>query len=326
MGDKPSSRGLGDELRAMLADQGKASSSGPSASHAHAMALESRHISESGPSSSGFRHKTAGGAEGDAAFEEFASSTSRADTSMMEKAWQKSVEPLSAPTHAPPAAHVADDPARDSALFFAALGAEEKEEAAAPAPAPPIVPLTEAWRPPSPSQGTQMTREQYEMHVRLAEAQAGLAPEQPYRQAEAVEPPPDDPRLEEGVYAPSAELALQSVWDAQEARASRVKTFRETTHGTLPTSAYTQHRGQAVVDRLRGWLVRDGYTDEVYGLPPLTQRTFGEATMEAQDQQSEERRATAIRRLDALFKHLSTAQPEGGTPDDMEAWLQRNRA
>ena len=66
-------------------------------------------------------------------------------------------------------------------------------------------------------------------------------------------------------------------------------------------------------------------TQDVYGLPPLVTRTFGEATSDAKNEQDEERRAKAIRRLDALYRHLSApARPAGSAGDVMESWLEKN--
>lgn len=159
------------------------------------------------------------------------------------------------------------------------------------------------------------------MHVRLAEAQAASADEQPYRAAERTAPPEDDEALREGVYAATPEAALESVWNTQGTREARARAFRE--QGA--TEDPRVQRGREAVQRLRdGWLVREGYTDEVYGLPPTLARTFGEATQEPGDAQQEEQRAKAIRRLDALYRHLQgpgATQPGASSADAMEAYL-----
>ena len=315
--DRASGHGLGDELRAMLSDQGKqvGGSAGPSRIRE---GLESSfNASSSRPSAFRAARETSGQADADfQAFERW----SYVDQNLMERAWQQSV-PM-APVVA--AAPTVPDTQKDAAHFLAALESEEHAASASealPRTAPPVVAIEDEWRPPSPSHGLAMSREQYAMHERLAQQQAGLDAEQPYRLAERLEPPADDAALEEGVYARDPSAALETVWGAQEKRAARVQHVQATRAGSVPTSQYTRVRGQEIVDRLRGWLVRQGYTDEVYGLPPMTAQTFGEVVMEAPDAQTEERRATAIRRLDALYRHLSVSAPSGGA-SDMEAWLQ----
>jgi len=315
--DRTSSHGLGDELRAMLSDQGKQIDgvAGPSRMRE---GMESSFAASSRPRA--FRAADSTSAQAtDADFGAFQHG-SHMDLDIMERAWQQSV-PVAPAVAAAPAVL---DTQKDAAHFLAALDNEEHAAAASEAPsgaAPPVVAIEDEWRPPSPSQGLAMSREQYAMHERLARQQAGLDAEQPYRLAERLEPPVDDAMLEEGVYARDPSAALETVWDAQDKRAARVQHVQTTHAGSIPTSQYTKVRGQEIVDRLRGWLVRQGYMDEVYGLPPVTAQTFGEAVMEASDAQAEERRATAIRRLDALYRHLSVSAPSGGA-SDMEAWLQ----
>lgn len=319
--DRASSHGLGDELRAMLADQGKQVDgvAGPSRMRE---GLESSFASSSSrPSAFRASDRAPDSMRAKATDEDFGAFQrgSHMDTDMMERAWQQSVPIAPAMATAP----WGPDTQKDAADFLAALESEERAGTAAEAErtaAPPVVALEDAWRPPSPSQGLAMSREQYAMHERLARQQAGLDEEQPFRLAERLEPPADDATLEEGVYASDPSSALETVWHAQDKRAARVQHVQQTQAGSIPTSSFTKVRGQAIVDRLRGWLVRQGYTDEVYGLPPLTAQTFGEATMDAPDAQTEERRATAIRRLDALYRHLSVSAPSGGATD-MEAWL-----
>lgn len=315
---------MGDDGRLWLANQGK----GPVSSGPSREAMESANQRASSSATRMFRSHGAHG--GDAEFAAFQHTS--ANPSLMEQAWQSAGQPAPSAPQAPklsvtPPPH---STSRDGANFFEALEAEsggvpgpEPESEPASLPAPATIQLDEEWRPPSPSQGARMSKEEYDMHVKLVRAQMDLDNEQPYRKADLSLPPPDDATLEEGVYAKTPEAALESVWDTQNARASRVTRFRETTAGALPTSAYTQVRGQAVVDSLRGWLVRGGYEDEVYGLPPLTAQTFGEATMDAPDEETQTRRATAIRRLDALYKHLSTGPPEKRGAAQMEEWLQQ---
>ena len=295
MDKRTGTRGLGDELRAMLSDQGKASgNAGPS----HVLeATESTHA-EAGPSVSfrsarsgqcavesdyadfaqgyagsvtplqqfdGAKHDTNGIESDPSALSKEAGSMSYntdAHSRRMERAWQPPELRAAADTQPKDYAasvSVSANTKGDADRFFAALQAEECNEAA-PTPAPSL-PLTNEWTPPSPSHPSSMSREQYEMHVQLARRQAGLSDVQPYRAAERVAPPVDDARLEEGVYARTAEDALDSVWDAQKVRSARAQEYRDATEGTLPTTPYTKVRGQDIVDRLRGWLVREGYTN-----------------------------------------------------------------
>jgi len=58
-------------------------------------------------------------------------------------------------------------------------------------------------------------------------------------------------------------------------------------------------------------------------LPPHVAQTFGEATAPPGDAQTEARRETAIRRLDALYKHLTAPGAAQGGADAMESFLQR---
>lgn len=333
---------MGDDSRLWLAAHGKSEKiSGPSGE-----ALESSHA-QGGASSTNwrvpdFRSQTA--RESNTEFDAFQHERSAlhgpnailsnisieqtdSNPALMERAWQQNPHYMSVKVQ------------QDGHRFIDAIESElHAPEAGAPShefdSMRPLVHLEETWRPPSPSQGLSMSREQYAMHENLAKLQTGTGNDiQPFRQAESIQPPEDDAALEEGVYARTPEAALESVWNPQKARMSRVAHFREATAGSIPSSSYTKVRGQAIVDRLRGWLVREGYADEVYGLPPLTAKMFGEATMDAPDAKTEERRATAIRRLDALYRHLSISQTEKGDrrinrercgASEMEAWLQKN--
>lgn len=351
---KAAGAGIGDELRSMLADQGKGTSSAAGGAMMQE-AMRDMQISDAPASSAGkFRETNTRSRTPTALDAEYSAFQGRepvtdriapnANVDFMEKAWHSSVAPAPAPqpaTQVPqPAAQPTQPvaqptPARapdlqaDANNFLSALNAEAPEPDAIDQPQAPVlnVALIDEWRPPSPSHGSVMSHEQYAMHERLAMLQTGVNTEQPYRQAEGIVPPADDAALSEGVYAPTPQAALANVWDAQQARAAHVQQFRED-EKTKPISgpSYTKIRGQEVVDKLRGWLVREGYTGEVYGLPPMVMRTFGEATAEANNEQDEERRAKAIRRLDALYRHLSAPSHTTRGPADMvmEDWLQKH--
>lgn len=344
------SGGLGEELRSVLANQGKGTSSAGGAQMHEAMQDLSLHEAPSAQRAS-FRQVSGRTRTPTAVDDEYAAfqrgqasaqpqraehfDTPRANADMMEQAWQSSVGGARAPVvtraPAPPEAQTHVNAQDDASNILAALDAAEREtkpEEPTPVSAMPGVRLTREWRPPSPSHGTELTEEQQAMHERLARLQTGVDTDQPYRQAEAYVPPADDAALGEGVYAPTPEQALASVWDAQETRAAHVAQFREY-EKTKPVSgpSYTRVRGQEVVDHLRGWLVRAGYTDDVYGLPPLVAKTFGEATTEATTELDEERRAKAIRRLDALYRHLSApGHRVENARNEMESWLQKHSA
>lgn len=163
------------------------------------------------------------------------------------------------------------------------------------------------------------------MHVALAERQ--MAEDNPFCAGERTLPTADDPVLKEGVFAPTPQEALASVWDAQGTREQKVREFRgaEDTHDT-----------QVIIDRLKGWTVRDGYVTEVYGLPETLARTFGEAQQPRSDDPStEERRERAIRRLNALYNHLNgpagskeleNNRAQGiGADTVMEEWLKQHK-
>lgn len=275
--------GIGEELKNMLASQGKGTSNTTASTAAATEAMHDLRLDDT-PPSAGARFRQANGRARtptniDAEYAAFQAQPqytdkvqlSGANTEFMEQAWRSSIgpaQPAPAPAtteaQAPRPVH-ANDLQGDAQKFLAELDAIGEEVDAVHTPAPPAMPvahLTESWRPPSPSQGRSMSREQYEMHERLAKRQTGVLPDQPYRQAEAVAPPPDDAALNEGVYAPNPEQALASVWDAQQARAAHVQQYRAN-EKTKPVSgaSYTKIRGQEVVDKLRGWLVREGYTE-----------------------------------------------------------------
>ena len=335
--------GLGAEMQSLMAGQGKGSSAGGQAQAASLSAMADASIAQPAQTpSAGARFRSTGddaGARAERGTVEFNAFERGQEASWAEQ-YKLSSEPPKEPVSSLPQVTGADNDMLNSVWrqtvppprpvapdnFLDALAAEEQAEEASPAsvPQPTVpttVPLTDEWQPPTPWAPTTMSREEHEMHVRLAEAQAASADEQPYRAAERTAPPEDDEALREGVYAATPEAALESVWNTQGMREARARAFRE--QGA--TEDPRVQRGREAVQRLRdGWLVREGYTDEVYGLPPTLARTFGEATQEPGDAQQEEQRAKAIRRLDALYRHLQgpgATQPGASSADAMEAYL-----
>ncbi|SPO37246.1 uncharacterized protein PSFLO_02718 [Pseudozyma flocculosa] len=167
--------------------------------------------------------------------------------------------------------------------------------------------LPTQWRPPSPSLPAHLcvTREQFEMHRAISAAQTDA--EHALRQGEGIAPRADDREAREGVYAPTAEEALRSIWEG---------------------------RGGAVEKSVPN--------PDVYGLPPTLAETMRKAVADASPEEApagnEEARKKAIQRLEALWGHLSNTRPSStaqagavetaapapksaGGADWMEAWL-----
>ncbi|WFD00301.1 hypothetical protein MYAM1_003049 [Malassezia yamatoensis] len=371
-GDSSNSRrgvalGLGEELRSMVQGQQKAPGSAQTGSHLQEamqdMSMQDASTSRNEPfRQRALRSRTPTSLENEyAKFQRVPDNVSKpiftdqiqtpsANTEFMEKAWNSSV--LAQPTSnsqpsapAKPQNQPANDLNSDSENFFAALDKAEAEQDTntrldervnlpLESSVPHGISLTRSWRPPSPSDGPTITEEQHRMHERLAKRQVGLDEQHSFRQAESYIPPADDATLNEGVYAATPQEALQSIWDAQNTREAHVRQFRAD-EATKPVSgpSYTQIRGQEIVDKLRGWIVRQGYIEDVYGLPPLVAQTFGEAMDEGKTEEQEERRAKAIRRLDALYRHLSAPSYDSSSDSTtipatqkMENWLQNHQS
>lgn len=165
------------------------------------------------------------------------------------------------------------------------------------------------YRPPSPSHPS-FSRDQATLHLQLAEAQASEQGRQ-----ELLVPRPDNPALQEGVYAPTAEAALQSIFDGR-VESSDVK---ETEEG---------ERGHEVVRKITRWFGASTYLDDVYGQAPLLRETIEEATKpKAENADAEEKRARAIRRLESLWNHLSNTPPApeaARSSDWVDGWLRKN--
>lgn len=339
----PSVSSLGSEMQSMLLSSGKAA--GGAAPGAASREYMSDVASSSGPAAShSFRTTQRTGGDDEFAAFNAPAPPAAADRQKFEHAWDAaekapaydgltahdgmSAAAMTQPVRAAPNAQQLD---ADAQNFMAALDAEE----AVPAPEheiAPIVPLipphtalTEQWVPPDPRGPSTISEEQHAMHVALAERQ--MAEDNPFCAGERTLPTADDPVLKEGVFAPTPQEALASVWDAQGTREQKVREFRgaEDTHDT-----------QVIIDRLKGWTVRDGYVTEVYGLPETLARTFGEAQQPRSDDPStEERRERAIRRLNALYNHLNgpagskeleNNRAQGiGADTVMEEWLKQHK-
>ena len=180
--------------------------------------------------------------------------------------------------------------------LMALLDHEEAQEAVGAAGAHPA---TDA--------GGAMSDEQREMHSALNELQNSKQ-----RADERVRPPDDDAAARTGVYAATPEQALQAVWDggAEGERASAL--VQEERAG-----AASQDGG--ITRKIRQLLQRGSYVDDVYGLPPQLERTIVEAE-EDESEENKERRAKAIRRLDALYRHLGAGPSSASIDDFVRDW------
>ncbi|SPO25225.1 uncharacterized protein UTRI_02661_B [Ustilago trichophora] len=163
------------------------------------------------------------------------------------------------------------------------------------------------YRRPSPT-NSGFSREQATLHLQLAEAQAS----EQGRQELAV-PRPDNPALEEGVYARTAEDALRSIFDGRE-ESNEVKEEKERLQGD---------RGKEVVRKITRWFAGSSYIQDVYGLPPLLRETIEVVEKDGAD---EEKREKAIRRLESLWGHLSNTNPQSHSQgsDWVDGWLRTN--
>ncbi|PWN87658.1 hypothetical protein FA10DRAFT_174043 [Acaromyces ingoldii] len=223
------------------------------------------------------------------------------------------------------------------------------------------VPLVDRWT----ADGQGITREQYEMHRRLHLAQRGalstgtqgqsndsIDEEAQRRADEAVKPPDDDEVAQTGVYAPTVELAFSAIWDGEaegqralerlraasvEEAHARQQEARSSSSTSQPSSSHLQReKARRLAARLRAWVARGSYVDDVYGLPPELDKTLRDAEgpeegiEEEEDEGAKEKRAKAIRRLEALQQHLvGAAEGATGTPrvslDDVERFLRERR-
>ncbi|KAK0554568.1 [Pyruvate dehydrogenase (acetyl-transferring)] kinase isozyme 2 [Tilletia horrida] len=234
--------------------------------------------------------------------------------------------------------------------FFATLEAEEREEELRNRSGPqiPTQPLsrasdlaslgidsnrlprgiTEEWRPPSPSQDANVSVEQLLLHRALAEKQEARddgTGANADRAAERIKPAEDDERERQGIYAPTPEDALRSVWDglAEAARVKRDKEARlvdiakrERDGSTQELSVGNEGDVQRLIAEVKTWFPRGSYADEVHGVPPLLAQTLADAELPAEETDPElvERRLAAIRRLDAMRGHLFASGARSSRP------------
>ncbi|SNX83679.1 uncharacterized protein MEPE_02386 [Melanopsichium pennsylvanicum] len=177
------------------------------------------------------------------------------------------------------------------------------------------------YRSPSPS-NEGFTREQATLHMQLAKAQASEQGRQ-----ELQMPRPDNPTLQEGVYAATALEALKSVFEGR-GDSTRVTEEEEK----------SQDRSSDVVRKITKYFSASTYLDDVYGVCPLLRETIEEAIkpkVEADDETSaaqEAKRQKAIQRLESLWNHLSNKQPASTTnttsnaqgTEWVDSWLRNN--
>jgi hypothetical protein len=124
------------------------------------------------------------------------------------------------------------------------------------------------------------------------------------RANEKIRPPDDDAVARTGVFAATPEEALQAIWDgsAEGERASSL--VRD-----------SQESGQNISRKIRELLKRGSYVDDVYGMPPQLQKTIV-AAEEPETDENRDRRAKAIARLDALYRHLGAPSSIDASIDD----------
>lgn len=138
-----------------------------------------------------------------------------------------------------------------------------------------------------------MTEEQVQMHSALDALQKSEE-----RAEERIQPPNDDAIARTGIYAATPQEALQAIWDGP-AEGKRASTLVRND---------TRSSEESISKKIRELLKRGSYVDDVYGIPPQLQKTIV-AAEEEETEENKERRNMAIRRLDALYKHLGAAGP-----------------
>lgn len=145
-----------------------------------------------------------------------------------------------------------------------------------------------------------MSEEQTEMHRAL-----DLLQNSEERADENIQPPDDDAAARSGVYAATPEDALRAIWDGTregERASSIVRESQSTGNGGLSR-------------KIKEILKRGSYVDDVYGIPPQLKKTLVEAE-EAETEENKDRKAKAIRRLDALYRHLGAGSQSASSIDD----------
>lgn len=139
----------------------------------------------------------------------------------------------------------------------------------------------------------EMSDEQARMHSALHDLQNSKE-----RAGERIQAPNDDAMARTGMYAATPQEALQAIWNgpAEGERASAL------------VRNDSRNSQESMTKKIRELLKRGSYVDDVYGIPPQLQGTIV-AAEEEETEQNKEQRNIAIRRLDALYKHLGAAGP-----------------
>jgi hypothetical protein len=149
-----------------------------------------------------------------------------------------------------------------------------------------------------------MSAEQKEMHLALTALQNSDE-----RADEKITPPDDNEAARTGVYAATPAEALQAIWN-------------ETTEGERASSHVRDSphsSGGSVSRRIREILKRGSYVDDVYGVPPQLEKTIVQAE-EEETEENKDRRQKAIRRLDALYRHLGAGSQPTSISDYVKEW------
>lgn len=187
---------------------------------------------------------------------------------------------------------------------FALLDEEERTTPAAPTTAPQNPDLASTvlsnffphYRPPSPSHPSFNT-EQAALHLTLAETQQSSQ-----ARRDLLIPRPDNPALQEGVYASTAEAALESIFNPT---------------GRTESSDVREERGKEVLRKITRYFGATSYIDDVYGVSPVLREI-----VETVEQGEGEKRERAVRRLEKLWQHLSGEKPKGA--EWVDGWLMNN--
>ncbi|GAC98890.1 hypothetical protein PHSY_006485 [Pseudozyma hubeiensis SY62] len=193
--------------------------------------------------------------------------------------------------------------------IFSLLDAESQSSA----PSQPEASLSSAvlsnfsstYRPPSPSHPS-FSREQAALHLSLAEAQSSTQ-----SQRDLVIPRPDNPSTLEGVYAPTPEAALSSIF---------ATTGRDESTDVTETESIDD-RGRTVIKKITKHFDASSYIDDVYGISPVLNETIEEVL---KPDTTGENREKAVRRLESLWRHISNSGPQNQGADWVDGWLLKN--
>lgn len=206
-------------------------------------------------------------------------------------------------------------PLAQSDDIFALLDAEQQQaphpETSAPTSAVPHTADTDAnasisqfdthYRPPSPTHPS-FTREQAALHLALSETHLSDQSQQ-----DLLLPLPDNPSLQEGVYAPTPEAALSSILNPS-----------GRTESTDIAETQVQERGREVVKKITKYFGATSYIDDVYGVSPVLRETIEEVVKK---DNTEENRLKAVSRLESLWGHLSNTKPSEGEAGRGAEWV-----